>query len=71
MVPGEAFVFASWNGEPNSFLTGDEVIRELADAGFVRDATGPLTEYNRPRPGEIRSGGPPVIWEATFVRTGG
>lgn len=67
---GESFVFSCWNGEPQCFLTQDEVLGELAAAGFVRAAPGPLTEYNAPRPGEIRTGGPPVIWEGTFVRSG-
>jgi SAM-dependent methyltransferase len=65
---GETFVFSSWNGEPQCFLTEEEVLAELARAGFVRDAPGPLTEYNLPRPGELRAGGPPVIYEGTFVR---
>jgi SAM-dependent methyltransferase len=65
---GESFVFSSWNGEPQCFLTEEEVVYELARAGFVRDAPGPLTEYNAPRPGEIRAGGPPVIYEGTFIR---
>lgn len=67
--PGEAFVFSSWANEPHCFLTEAEVIDELAAAGFVRDAAGPLTEYNAPGPGDIRmGGGPPVIFEGTFVR---
>ena len=69
-VAGESFVFSCWNGEPQCFLTQEEVVGELAAAGFVRAAPGPLTEYNAPRPGEIRAGGPPVIWEGTFVRSG-
>jgi SAM-dependent methyltransferase len=68
--PGESFVFSSWNGEPQCFLTEAEILAEMAGAGFVRDGAGPMTEYNRPRAGEIRSGGPPVIYEATFVRAG-
>lgn len=67
---GESFVFSSWNGEPQCFLTEDEILRELAQAGFVRDGAGPLTEYNVPRPGTLRTGGPPVIYEGTFVRRG-
>jgi SAM-dependent methyltransferase len=66
---GESFVFSSWNGEPQCFLTEAELVGELAAAGFVRDSAGPLTEYNAPRPGETRlGGGPPVIYEGTFVR---
>jgi hypothetical protein len=35
----------------------------------VWNADTPLTEYNRPRPGTIRTSGPPVIYEGTFDRT--
>ena len=66
---GESFVFSSWNGEPQCFLSDAQLIEELARAGFARDADGPLTEYNRPAPGAVRMGGPPVIYEATFRRT--
>jgi ubiquinone/menaquinone biosynthesis C-methylase UbiE len=65
---GESFVFSSWNGEPQCFLTEAQILAELRHAGFVREATAPLTEYNLPRPGTIRAGGPPVIYEGTFVR---
>jgi quercetin dioxygenase-like cupin family protein len=64
---GEAFVFSSWNGEPQCFLTEDELLCELARVGFSREATAPLTEYNRPAPHAVRVGGPPVIYEGTFV----
>jgi hypothetical protein len=65
--PGESFVFSSWNGEPQCFLTEAQIIDELAGAGFVRDRDAPLTEYNRPPSGMIRAGGP-VIYEGTFTR---
>jgi SAM-dependent methyltransferase len=65
---GESFVFSSWNGEPQCFLTESEILRELAAVGFARDGAGALTEYNVPRPGTIRTGGPPVIYEGTFIR---
>jgi SAM-dependent methyltransferase len=66
---GETFVYSSWNGEPQCFLEEAELVDELARAGFVRDRPEPLTEYNAPGPGEMRSGGgPPVIFEGTFVR---
>ena len=68
--PGESFVFSSWNGEPQCFLREREIVHELAQAGFVPSSAAPLTEYNRPAPGTIRTGGPPVIYEGTFVRTG-
>lgn len=67
---GETFAFSSWNGEPQCFLDEAAVLDELARAGFVRDSPAPLTEYNAPRPGEIRIGqGPPVIYEGTFLRS--
>jgi ubiquinone/menaquinone biosynthesis C-methylase UbiE len=65
---GESFVFSSWNGEPQCFLTEREIVDELRRAGFVRETTAPLTEYNLPRPGTLRAGGPPVIYEGTFTR---
>jgi quercetin dioxygenase-like cupin family protein len=65
---GESFVFSSWNGEPQCFLTEDEIGWELARVGFVPDPPGPLTEYNRqPGHGAVRVSGPPVIYEGTFV----
>jgi SAM-dependent methyltransferase len=66
--PGQSFTYSCWNGEPQCFLDEDEVLHVLGEAGFVRDAAGPLTEYNVPRPGEFRSGQAPVIYEGTFVR---
>jgi SAM-dependent methyltransferase len=68
---GESFVFSCWNGEPQCFLSEAELIEELARAGFERDTPGPLTEYNvsAARLPRIR-GGPPVIYEGTFVRSG-
>ena len=66
---GESFVFSSWNGEPQCFLSEAEIVAELGRAGFTRDSAAPLTEYNRPAPGAIRAGGPPVIYEGTFVRS--
>ena len=35
-------------------------------AGFIVDPAVPLTEYNRPVAGMLRSGGGPVIYEAAF-----
>jgi hypothetical protein len=64
--PGELFVFSSWSGEPQCFLSEVQILRELGRAGFVRDPAGSLSEYNLPRPGELRTGGPPVIYEGTF-----
>ena len=65
---GESFVFSSWNGEPQCFLTEEQIVRALAQAGFDRDEAGPLTEYNVPHAGRIPTSGPPAIYEGTFTR---
>jgi 2-polyprenyl-6-hydroxyphenyl methylase/3-demethylubiquinone-9 3-methyltransferase len=67
-VPGEEFVFTEFAGEPQCFLTEDQLVRELAAAGFEKDPPGPLTEHNRPAPGHALARGGPVIYEGTFRR---
>lgn len=62
------FVFTQFSGQPQCFLTEQQLIAELGAAGFVPDPAVPLTEYNRPQPGSLRSGGAPVIYEAAFRR---
>jgi SAM-dependent methyltransferase len=65
-VAGEAFVFTEFSGSPQCFLTADQLLGELGDAGFLPDPSVPFTEHNRPRAGAWRVGGPPVILEAAF-----
>lgn len=65
---GQTFTFSSWNGEPQCFLTDTQLINELASAGFTRESHPPIAEYNRPSPGVVRVGGPPVIYEGTWRR---
>ena len=65
-VAGETFVFTQFSGEPQVFLTGEQLFEEMSAAGFETDPGVTLTEYNRPRPGALRMGGPPVIYEAAF-----
>jgi SAM-dependent methyltransferase len=65
-VDGETFVFTGFSGYPQCFLTAEQLVDELAGAGFAPDPAVPLTELNRPRPGSVRTGGPPVIHEGTF-----
>jgi len=69
-VPGQPFVFTEFSGEPQCFLTREQLIEELEKAGFMPDSAVPLTEHNRPRPGALRTGGPPVIYEGAFRRAG-
>jgi hypothetical protein len=67
-VPGEPFVFTEFSGRPQCFLTAEQLLSELAGAGFAPHTGVPFSEYNRPRPGTPRLGGPPVIYEAAFRR---
>lgn len=70
-VPGETFVFTQFSGQPQCFLTEEEIVSELRTCGFVRDLDGPLTEYNRPEPGQLHAPRGPVIYEGTFRRVSG
>jgi SAM-dependent methyltransferase len=65
-VSGEPFVFTQFSGQPQCFLTDAQLVEELAAVGFAPDPAVPLTEYNRPQPGTLQSGTPPVIYEAAF-----
>jgi SAM-dependent methyltransferase len=65
-VAGEPFVFTEFSGQPQCFLTDAQLVAELAAVGFALDPSVPFTEYNRPQPGMLRSGTPPVIYEAAF-----
>jgi len=67
-VAGESFVFTEFSGEPQCFLTEDQLDAELARAGFVRDAGVPFREYNLPKAGVLSTGTAPVIYEAAFRR---
>ncbi len=60
-VPGEPFVFTQFSGQPQCFLTEDQLVRELAVAGFTPDPGVPLEEHNRPQPGKLHTGAVPVI----------
>jgi hypothetical protein len=66
-VPGEPFVFTEFSGEPQCFVTADQLLSELASAGFEPHPAVPRRELNRPECGELRCGAP-VIYEAAFRR---
>jgi ubiquinone/menaquinone biosynthesis C-methylase UbiE len=66
-VPGESFVFTHFSGQPQCFLTAEQIVTELATAGFTLDASHSLRELNRPRPG-LRTSGAPVIYQGVFRR---
>lgn len=68
-VPNESFVFTQFSGQPQCFLTAEQLVTELGAAGFAPDPSLPLRELNRPQPGPFFSGGAPVIFEGIFRRT--
>lgn len=67
-VAGESFVFESAPGERHVFLTADQLISELAGAGFARDPDVPLREVNPRGSNRLVTIGSPVIWEGAFRR---
>jgi len=66
-VAGEAFVFTQFSGEPQCFVTNEQLVAELGAAGFTPDAAVPWRELNRPGPGALPTGAP-VIYECAFRR---
>ena len=65
-LPGESFVFTQFSGQPQCFLTEEEVVGELRACGFEPDPTLPLRELNRPRKGTLQMSTAPVIYEGLF-----
>jgi SAM-dependent methyltransferase len=64
-IPGERHVFTQFSGRPQTFLTADELVGEMARAGWVADPSVPIVEHNRPSPGQLTAGAP-VIFEGGF-----
>ena len=67
-VVNESFVFTQFSGQPQCFLTAQQLATELAAVGFVRDRSTTLRELNLPPPGALYSGAP-VIYEGIFRLT--
>jgi hypothetical protein len=67
-IAGAPFVYTQFSGEPQCFLTEDQLDAELARGGFRRDASIPLREYNLPKPGALPTASGPVAYEAAFRR---
>ena len=67
-VEGESFVFTQFSGQPQCFLTEDQIVSELASCGFEADPELPLRELNRLPKGSLRTGSGPVIYEGLFRR---
>jgi SAM-dependent methyltransferase len=63
---GETFVFTEFSGQPQCFLTAEQLVAELGAVGFAPDDAVPLTEYKRPAASLLRAGAAPAILEAAF-----
>jgi SAM-dependent methyltransferase len=67
-VEGEGFVFTQFSGQPQCFLTFDQLVGELSASGFALEPAVPASEYNRRSADLPLMGGPPAIYEAAFRR---
>ena len=65
-LPGESFVFTQFSGQPQCFLTEEQLVSELAVCGFEPDPLLPVRELNRPKKGSLLLGTAPVIYEGLF-----
>ena len=65
-VSGEAFVFTQFSGQPQLFLTAEQLISELGDASFSLDPDIALSELNRPRSAALQMRHVPVTYQAVF-----
>jgi SAM-dependent methyltransferase len=70
-VAGERFMFSEFSGQPQVFLTRDELVDELGAVGFELDDAIPFAEHNLPPPGTVHALRTPVLLEAAFRFTGG
>ena len=65
-LPGERYVFTRFSGGPQIFLTLEELVDELAAAGFSPDPSVPIVEHNRRAQSAVYVGGAPVFIEGAF-----
>lgn len=70
-VEHEPFTFTQFSGNPQCFLTRQQLIDEMAAVAFTLDDTIPFVEHNRPPGGATQIVSTPVILEAAFRFTGG
>ena len=68
-LPDESFVFTEFSGQPQCFLTEEQIVSELAAWRFECDSSLPLRELNRPPKGTLRTNSGPVIYEGLFRHT--
>jgi hypothetical protein len=67
-LAGESFVFTQFSGQPQCFLTEEQLVTELGACGFDSDVSLPLRELNRPPIGALPTSIAPVIYEGLFRR---
>ena len=65
-LDSESFVFTQFSGQPQCFLTEQQLVSEIATFGFDHDPSLPLRELNRPPKGALRTTPAPVIYEGLF-----
>lgn len=65
-VTGEPYAYTEFSGQPQTFLTREQLIEELGRAGFVLDDTIPFEEHNSPPEGTVHVLRTPVLLEAAF-----
>lgn len=68
-VPGEPYAYTEFSGRPQTFLTRDQLVDEMARAGFILDDAIPFEEHNRPPDGTVHVLRTPVLFEAAFRMT--
>jgi SAM-dependent methyltransferase len=68
-VAGEACVFTQFSGQPQCFLTAEQLTSELAVMSFLPDPSVPLIELNRAQTG-LQLQRVPVIYQAAFRYVG-
>lgn len=62
---GATYIYDGFSGQPQAFLTAEQILDELGAVGFLPDAAVPLTEHNRPS-GPLLVSTVPVIFEGAF-----
>ena len=67
-VAGESFVFTQFSGQPQCFLTREQLIEELAATGLTVDPGEPLLEHNRRDDRRLPTPLGPVIYEGLFQK---
>lgn len=65
-VDGEPYAYTEFSGQPQTFLTREQLVDELASVGFLLDDAIPFVEHNLPPPGTVHALRTPVLLEAAF-----